>query len=828
MDSTIRLRQLNQPELSGYIVSVFAAQSQLNTSGNIVPSGSGVYNLGSTSNYYKNVYSNGLTLPSGSGIQIGSSFVTAFTSGGAGVVKIDNYTIVSSGNFISIQGPQGIQGPSGATGITGATGTSITGASYSGSTYRLYLQLSNGTTTGVYIPPLSGATGISITGFFQSGSIIYPQFDNFRGTGSAIYLPSGAQGIQGLPGTVTFDYYSGLTPNTGSYTEVNFPSGAYILDYYDSNVFPAISLMRGMTYTVNLSGLNTHTINEEDYLLLSGSLTGTTVPTGIIGGQSNYYSDSVNGTGYWRLAFFDKDSQVGIYSGQYADENTFLNAFSSAGRAVKNDEVFGSYYYPDLYRTSLTFNTRFTAQNQYKYGFIVYSLQDQVMTEDSFTNAYSFAIITGDAYVSSGVGPIGPQGIQGIQGAVGPVGPIGPTGPQGDNGADIVAINQGVYEIQFVFSDGSTSPWITLPAGGPAGPSGATGPAGSLTNYFSGEYLNTNTYKQNDTVSRIGSSYIYTGSSPTAGNPPESGIYWQLLAMSGAVGATGATGVSGVADKYSTSFYVQSGFPTGVGSYLNGITGITVNGTGLSGTAARFLTGQVVSFRNSGLVGYSYTPYQSIILSSNSVTNSYCFGTVSSYNPTSGILSFTVSSGGTGVVNSTISGGYFLWYNYNNATVNLGANLMSGSPGPQGPVGPQGPSGQPSLLRNSNNIVANYDNGTGILLQPSGLDVFNIIISGNGTQYPGVDKIGIDFDWSYFNTGKCVLLKVRNLGIPDGNNEPSLFYFSGYSLNRIKWPNDIFTCPNQGQVFIYSILRFADDVDNQISCFGTYTNPYTY
>lgn len=818
MDSLIRLNQINLSELSGYIASIFDTLPKQNISGNLIPSQSGVYSLGSQTNYYKNLYVNGISVPSGSGITIGNSFLTAYTSGGAGFIQIDDYLITSSGDFISIQGPQGIQGPSGATGQTGPSGIGITGASYNQNNYILTFQLSNGVETGLKIPPLTGASGVSITGFYKSGNFIYPQFDNFRGIGEAIELPSGARGFQGLPGTVLFYFNSGIDEYAGKFPSLEFPSSVQILDYYSSGSFPPISLMRGMSYTFDFSGLNTHVITESDYQLLTGALNDPTIPSKV-GEDSNYYSDPSNGSGYWRIAFFNSQAGTGIYSGFYDGQTDFYNQLSG-----KNEEVYGNSLYYDTYRSRITFNTKFTAQNQYKYGFVVYSLgqeEDEVLNSGTIQGAKSIAIIVGDVNVSSGVGPAGPQG---IQGEVGPPGTG--VGPKGDPGAGIIAINQGNFEIQFVFEDNTTSPWIQLPSGGP---SGASGPPGSLTNYFSGIYSDSNIYKQNDTVSRNGSTYIYVNAITGSGRPPESyiGSYWQLLAKSGDKGETGATGASGIADRYSSSFFVSSGFPTGSNNFINGVTGLTVNGINLSGTGAIFKIGDQVAFRNFGITNYSYTPYQNIVFSSNSVANSYFFGKVNSYNPTSGILNFSVESGGTGIINTTISGGYFLWYNYNNATLNLGANLMSGARGPQGEIGPQGPAGQPSLLRNSGISYLNYDNGGGIILEPSGFDVFNITITGSGPS-AGVNRTYIGFNWTYFETGKCVLVRVRNSGVFNGNIDPPLFYFSGNETNEIiKWPSDIYTRPNNGETYIYSILRFADEGGRK-ACFGTYSNPYYY
>lgn len=814
MDSLIRLNQIYQPELSGYIASIINSLLTFNTSGDIIPSGSGIKNLGSQTNYYKNLYVNGISVPSGSGITIGNTFFTAYSSGGAGIVQVGDYQITSSGNFISIQGPQGIQGPSGATGVIGPTGIGITGTSYNQSNYQLTFKYSNGTNSLITLPPLSGATGISLTGFYRTGDLIYPQFSN-KTTGSSIQLVSGAQGIKGEPGNVIFNFYSGV--DEGRLNKVNFPNSVKIEDYYNDNSFPDISLMRGMSYSFSHSGLSTHKVTEEDYKLLTGALNNPNIPDSIIGTLNNFYLDPANGTGYWRIAFFDPVVEKGIYSGHYTYDQ-FVARFP-----LKNEEIYGDSSSVDIYRNYLTFNIKFSAKDEYRYGFVIHTIgefNDEILTEDLSTDSKSIAIILGNAYISSGVGPRGPQGEQG------PEGPPGTgVGPKGDPGAGIAQIDQrqvssnlNESEIRFVYENGEVSEWITLPEGGPAGPSGA---AGSFINHFSGEYSSDVLYKLNDTISRFGSTYIYINSSPQSNKDPENNLdYWQLLAKSG---DKGEIGPSGIGDKYSSNFFVKSGLPTGANIFVNGITGITVNGTNLSGIEAKFKVGDVVSFKNSGIVGYSYTPYQNIVLSSNSVNNSYFYGSIRSYDSKSGIISLITLSGGTGVINTTILGEHFLWYNYGNTSINLGANLMSGARGPRGEIGPQGNPGTPSLLRNDEIVYINYNMEEQKVLDPSVLDVFNITITGEFTA--GGNPVGIDFNWENFETGKCVLLRIKNSGISDGNNtESPLFYFNGQSENIIKWPNGTYTRPNNGECYIYSILRFRDD--NGPLCFGTYSNPY--
>jgi hypothetical protein len=821
-DSTIRIRQINQSELSGFVIGAIpSVASQI--SGNIIPSGSGVYNLGSLTNYYKNVYSNGITLPSGSGIQIGSSFLTAYSSGGAGVVQIDGYKITSSGNFISIQGPQGIQGPSGATGVTGPTGTSITGASYNSGTYNLSLYFSNGYVTGFYIPPITGPTGVSVTGFFQSGSYIYPQFDRFQGTGLPIQLIAGPVGP---PGSINLNFYSGN--NSHSFSQANFPNGVVIDPYYYTGYYPDISLMRGMAYTFDSSGLATHIITEQDTGIFGLLFSGQTIPFSV-GDPINYYEGINNGTGYWRPVFFDKNQATGFF-------NSISNPSVFNSIDLTNNEVYYDFILNNLYRTKISFSTQFTAKNNYKYGFAVYTIggdttNDYLMTGSSITG---YAVVCGNVYVSSGVGPAGPSGAQGPQGDQGIVGPQGVTGPPGESvqGVSVVSLN---YEnpgninpqIQFNLSDGSQTTWVPLPTGGPSGVAGPQGPIGSLTNYFRGEYSNSNTYIQNDTISSSGSSYINTGSTIIGTPPPTSP--WQMLAQKGDKGDIGATGATGYADKYSSNFYVVSGFPTGADTYANGITGITVTGLSLSGINAKFTTGHRVSFRNTGLVGYSYTPYQQIIVSTNTYTGSYFYASVNSYNSQNGTISFSVLSGLSniaGILNTTIdASNNILWYNYGNATINLGANILSGAKGDQGIQGPKGDPGTPQALRNTSYILNyNLEGGDSIVLPTSLYDVFSILIT--GVQTYGNTSAGINLDWANFQTGQSVILKIRNSGVIYGNAaEGKLFTFSGAAYNNIKWPAGTYSCPDKGQAYIYTLLRFPDETGST-SCYGTYSNPY--
>jgi hypothetical protein len=225
--------------------------------------------------------------------------------------------------------------------------------------------------------------------------------------------------------------------------------------------------------------------------------------------------------------------------------------------------------------------------------------------------------------VPANSGPIGPTGPQGLAGATGAT---GPTGAQGADG--------------YIGADGATGPT------GSQGPTGATGPAG-----IQGP----------------------TGPQGAIGNTGPQGIQGN----DGIQGPTGPTGAIG---------------PTGAASTVTGPTGPTGNAgpTGPTGPAGadgdRYHTTSSTSFTLSASgsttivvddLGVDYSSGQSIIVSHNGTSHQH--GTVSSYNPATGELTFTNDS-------KTGSGTYNSW------SVNLdGAVGIQGPTGPQGDTGPTGP-----------------------------------------------------------------------------------------------------------------------------------------
>ena len=810
-DSTIRLRQLNQPELSGFISGIISSSPKQDISGNIIPASSGVYSLGSSTSYYNNIYTNQLNLPSGSGIKIGGSFLTAYSSGGAGVVQIDGYKISSSGNFISIQGPIGPTGATGLAGPSGSTGVSVTGIKYDEPTYKLQFYLSNGVLTGVYFPPFSGASGVGITGFFQSGDYIFPQYNHGKVTGEPILLPVGPEGP---PGSINFYFQSGLNCAPDP---IHFPSEVVLKDYYSILPSPRISMMRGMAYNFDFSGLKTHAISTTDYALLTASF--PSINPGLlpqVGTSLNYFAQDSQ-TGFWRLVFFPSDTAVGTYlrpGSDLTNKDLFENI------EVINNQIYGDTLDYNSYHTSVSLTTNFTANSLYKYGFALYSLGDGVVKENlitGFGGTTGYACVLGFIDISSGIGPAGPQGIKGDIGVAGPPG-VGIKGDQGSQGIGIQDVIYDASSLQFKLSDGSLTQIVPLPSSGPAGADGPTGPVGSLINYFAGEYSSSTFYNQNDTITSNGSTYIYVNSTPTANNLPPNAVFWQLLAQKGDIGPSGATGI---ADRYSSRFSVVSGSPTGAGTYRAAITGITIDGVGYSGSNVKIGFSQTGAFVNSGIVGYSYTPNQKIIISSNDYTFSRFSATVISYVPNSGLISFLMDSGiGTITGNATTFDSVnnkAIWSNYGNSTINIGTNLVSGAIGPQGIVGPPG---VPSLLRSASEVTLDFNVGASVTLDPLTTDIFNITIQGH--YEAGAPGISINFNWTNFDVGKSILLRIKNNGILGANSyEPPLFDIQeGVGVNKIYWPNGVYGRPEDGCAYIYTILKFPD------ACYGTYSNPY--
>ena len=84
-DSLIRLRQLNQGDLSGFlgrsIIPILSGSGIVLNTG-VFPTSSGTENIGSPSFPFNQIYANQLILKSGSGMYFGPTFFNSFISVG--------------------------------------------------------------------------------------------------------------------------------------------------------------------------------------------------------------------------------------------------------------------------------------------------------------------------------------------------------------------------------------------------------------------------------------------------------------------------------------------------------------------------------------------------------------------------------------------------------------------------------------------------------------------------------------------------------------------------------------------------------------------------
>lgn len=459
MDSLIRLRQLNQPDLSGYISQVlFPAlrASGISFSGQaIVPTGSGLLTLGNVSLAFKDIYTNQISIPSGSGIRFGDISLTAYYSGDDAVIRVGNYYITTSPFGISIIGPSGSQGFSGLSGASGASGIGVTGVFASGNYMNFYF--TDGRINNIsLISGASGATGTSLTGFYQSGQWMYPLFSN-NTTGVGVQLVSGAQGEQGVAGGIVIDcdQFTGLLSG-----ERDPFVTIYNVDPYGSEN-PDLSFIKGMRYTIGQSGLNLSTV----------STTGQySIPSGTY--STNFFIDENGATGYLRFCFWDiiydpnECSKTGrlIYPECPSMDEPTISSMITDNDVMTNVVETST-------KSSVSFNVRWSAATGYRYGFVRCYLDGTYNTETP--GGYILGLAE-----TSNFGPQGTSGPAGSQGIPGPQGPRGPAG-QSSPGVSISSVEQNAsYQLRFNYSDGTISDWLTMPEGGPQGNQGPTGPSG--------------------------------------------------------------------------------------------------------------------------------------------------------------------------------------------------------------------------------------------------------------------------------------------------------------------------------------------------------------
>jgi len=624
--SLIKVRQIDQTELSGYVQqfvvgSPTSSGSAFNT--NVIPVGSGVYNLGNSGNYWKNVYTNQINLPSGSGVYFGNQFFT--TSGNSLLISGPGGTtaISSTTNYVTYVGPTG---PVGATGASGAKITGVTG----NSPYVTFLLNDGSQTNQILLPSgatgaqgLVGPSGVSVTGALtginSTGTYFRFLFSN-TGTGGYIYVPSGVQGADGQVGgaTLTFLNLTGLFSGQATPTiTVDGISSSYI------NGGPDINLIKGFSYKFNYEGINTlrytdatYTNKSTNFIIYGKNDTG-------LYSQYNYLTGPLNGagaaltgiqnSGALLFTIFTNSAQTGRYIWKESS-SAAMNTIS--GQVVSPTGIFENYSY--LYDTitvnSTGYNFYWKTQgtlkfsnnisDTYKYGFALYNSDSLVYPPVLQSPQAYYVLGTLNLSYAPLAGPIGPQGNQGIPG---PAGPSGLAGSVGATGVGVSGVNTiitaGILSgFQLVLTNGQSVGPYMIPTGGPqgaTGSAGSTGPTGP------------------------------TGISVTGVNQISSNSINFLLSNNSSTSAvTLPAGPQGQADTYYSYFDPvnlrisgQSSYPTGFQVSTNGTTWTNATGAG------RLLTtGQYVKIYGAPTLPFanrSYSSSQNLILSRRSVTGEF-------------------------------------------------------------------------------------------------------------------------------------------------------------------------------------------------------------
>lgn len=776
MDSLIRLRQINQADLSGYIAQVLPKAlmaSGLALSGlALVPTGSGLYDLGSSSRYFDAIYANNITIPSGSGITFGNTTFTAYYSGSNAVLQFGSYYITSSPQGISIIGPSGALGPTGIQGPTGVSGIGISGVTKSGNYMNVWL--TNSRVTSILLTSgATGATGVSVTGFYQSGlSWLYPLFSN--GTTGKAFQVSGAKGEQGVAGGIYID----MNQLTGVLTGQRYPAVTiYNVDPLGTLNNPTLNFTKGMRYTIGMTGIQTFT--GAGYL-------------GSTGG--NLLINELGATGYLRFCFFDASANPASCgkTGRWVTSECPAADYTYITSYIKDANVM-SYTEESLYKTTISFNIKWSAVTGYIYGFV------RCLTDGTIDSTTPGAYVLGQAIINT-YGPQGPSGAQGSQGIPGPQGLRGPAGQSAPGVSIIDAEQNESYQIRFHYSDGTMSDWFSVPAGGPTGPSGPPGDTGP----------------------------------------------------SGVVGPQGPQGIQG--DSYSASFYPSTMYGSGV--LVNGnpyAPSMLVRSGGLgawttrSGANVEAVAGDVIWFQSDSLVGYAYTPWQKLVLSDPSYYSSRKFYVdVIEYNTNNGYIQAVIST--TPSVPSPTTVRFNDWVN--GVLVNLGGLGSSGAAGPSGAQGPPGPTGAAgaALARVSPLIYLRSYGDSGLntinTLNCASYEIFDCVMTGWNHH----------LKFENLQSGQTVVVRIMNWGWaypgsifsftdPAGPDNPNLGaspYF-WIATGGIQWParnadppppnvsteDWVSLDPNYTFANSYTIIRLADTGSPpRPHILGTYSTDY--
>jgi len=439
---------------------------------------------------------------------------------------------------------------------------------------------------------------------------------------------TGATGVPGASGYVGHDGATGIQGASG----VSYP---HSYPYKVSSNTTASKPGYGYVRLNNASPDSTTKIYVDDRNY-NGGASGATGPSYNTGGFYDSLSQygGVNGLASLRL---QSKSQANKFSTFYITATTFH------GTGDGDSDPNGWYEFDVI--NAQTSGGGFTSDEEVNTIYTLYG-------KDGATGAAS--TVPGATGATGFPGATGPQGASGVQGASGSTGLTGATGIAGATGYTGATGIQGASG-----STGLTGATGVQGASGSTGLTGATGIQGA-----SGA---TGTQGASGSTGLTGATG-YQGVQGATGLIGATGVQG-IQGASGSTGLTGATGVQGASgstglpgatgsagaagDRYSTTSSSSFAIAT------SGATGITI-GTGLS-----YSTGQPIT------LAYDASNIQD--------------ATITSYNPATGALVFTRTTGGTG------SGTYTSW------AVNLagavGAVGATGTPGATGPQGIQGASG---------------------------------------------------------------------------------------------------------------------------------------
>jgi hypothetical protein len=687
-DSLIRLRQLNQPDLSGYMSQVLfpalRATGLAFSGNNILPSG--IWDLGQSFAPFDQIYSRNFYVPANSGIYFGNTFVTAYESGSAGIIKVGSYTISSSAAGLSIIGPTGPTGAIGVTGPTGPTGVGI--SSTTGQSGSLRVIYSNGTSGGLIPLPTgaTGPTGVGISGFNQSGAYLRPVYTN-GSTGNLILLPSGATGVRGAAGGILIDCSSMTGIKTGQVA----PSVLiYNIDPLSSSN-PTLHFVKGMRYTIGQSGLNLSTVT------VSGVTGQHGIPSGAY--KTNFFVSENNQTGYLRFSIWESNTPDSWgKTGRMVYPEAPMNYTSDFTDYIADNEVFSNIE-EGLYKTSLSFNVKYSATSTYKWGFTRYGMAGSLFGQNGEVNFGGYVL--GDLFIDN-FGPTGPSGEAGPRGLDGPQGEPGLPGAGGVAGVSITGVYRNPLDgtqIRFLFSDNTYSDYVTMPAGGATGPTGPQGSQGA-----------------------VGS------------------------------GVTGPTGPAGYADTYFCNF-----LPSEINATSGVLPSFNKQQSGLStwvyttGANMRFVPGDALHFQHDTLKNKAFSPWQKLIFADNNYTGTrYFYADVQSFNATAGEIKIVVNGSPYPPIGT--SGGFSYWNQYNLMALNLGGLGSTGPTGPSGSQGIPGDTGNAIFTMSPTSGLTAYGTST---LDCVTYTAWNLNLSD--------EQSTVMLNAARFTTGQTVQLKIKNL-----------------------------------------------------------------